>query len=426
LSGRLANVALLASGGSGDWTVNNGVLGIEGRLSLADAAADARFFPLRADNVRLSLGNRGLEATATLKEPRSGIAVASLRVGHRFAEGSGNAVIAVDGLTFDDRLQPEMVTPVTLGVIANVAGRIDGQASVQWSPRGVQSTGRFRSAGLDFAAAFGPVSRLRGEISLSDLLGLEASDEQRIEVGEINPGIPVIDGEIRYRLLPGLKAAVEGGRWPFAGGMLILDPTVLDLSASAERRLTFRVEGLDAARFIAEMQFENVSATGTFDGVLPMVFDQNGGRIVGGEIVARGAGTLSYIGEVSYQNLGTLGSFAFDALKSMKYDRLTIGLDGPLDGDVVTRIALKGVNQAPLAAPRTRLPVPVRISGVDNLPFLFNITITAPFRRLFRMAQTISDPSLLIEQITPGLERSGPAKTLPPADKPVQPSESTQ
>lgn len=424
LTGKIGAVPLIASEGSGDWTFRDAILNLKGKMRIADAASEPRFFPLVTDDLALRLEDGRIAATATAREPKSGTPVTTIRIAHDLASGAGSATLDVNRLTFDDRLQPEMITPITLGVIANVRGSLDGQGVIRWTPDGVRSSGGFRTDNIDLAAAFGPVTGLRGEIALTDLLNLETGAPQRIAVGSINPGIAVVDGDIEYRLLPGLRAQIDGGRWPFAGGTLILEPTVLDLSASAERRLTFRVEGLDAAKFIAEMQFENIAGTGTFDGTLPMIFDQNGGRIEGGQLVARGEGTLSYIGEVSNENLGAMGSFAFDALKSMKYERLSIGLDGPLDGDVVTRITLKGVNQAPLGAPRTRFPVPVRIYGVDNLPFIFNITITAPFRRLFRMAQTISDPSLLIEQITPELQRVGPARTLPPANKPVQPSES--
>lgn len=423
LSGAIASVPLRASDGAGRWAFRNGTLTASGSLRVADTAAEPRFFPLVADDFALRLADGQVRATATAREPRSGRAITAVDVRHALGPGTGEAILTVDRLQFDERLQPEMVTPITLGVIANVRGTLDGAGVIRWTPAGVRSTGGFRTSSLDLAAAFGPVTGISGEIGLSDLLGLETGERQTVRIAGINPGIAVVDGEIGYRLLPGLRAAIDGGRWPFAGGTLILEPTVMDLSAEAERRLTFRVEGLDAAKFVAEMQFENIAATGRFDGILPMIFDQNGGRIEGGTLVARGEGTLSYIGEVSNENLGMMGSFAFDALKSMKYERLTIGLDGPLDGDVVTRIALKGVNQAPLGAPRARLPVPVAIRGVDNLPFLFNITITAPFRRLFRMAQTIADPSLLVEQITPELERVGPARTLPPADKAVQPAE---
>jgi translocation and assembly module TamB len=423
-SGKIGAVPLLASNGAGDWTFRNSILYVAGGLRLTDAAPDPRFNPLVSNDFALRLANGIITATATAREPTTLTRVTGVRIEHNLSRGTGSAVLDVNRLTFDNSLQPEMLTHITLGVIANVAGAVTGRGVIRWTPDGVTSTGTFRTDNLDLAAAFGPVTGLKGEIQLSDLLGMETGVTQSIRIASINPGIAVIDGDVKYRLLPGLKAQIEGGRWPFAGGYLILEPTIFDLSAEAERRLTFRVEGLDAAKFIAAMEFDNISATGIFDGTLPMVFDQNGGRLEGGQLVARGEGTLSYIGEISNENLGAMGQFAFDALKSMKYERLTIGLEGPLDGDVVTRVSFKGVNQMPIGTGRTKLPIPVKIKGLNNIPFIFNITITAPFRRLFQMARTIQDPSLLIEQITPGLERVGPAKTLPPADKPIQTPES--
>lgn len=420
VAGHVGTVPLLVSQGRGAWILARGALALNGQASVADAAAERRFLPLDADGLVLRVGAGKVEGQTILREPKSGADIANVTFRHDLSSGHGSADIDVAGLTFSNRLQPEAITTKTLGVVANVMGTIRGAGRVDWSGDVVRSTGRFRTSGLDFAAAFGPVQGMKGEISFTDLLGLVTAPDQEVEIANINPGITVTEGRIRYRLLPDFRAQLDGGRWPFAGGSLVLDPTVLDLSSAAPRHLTFRVEGLDAARFIAAMEFENIAATGIYDGQLPMVFDDQGGRIEGGRIVARGGGTLSYVGQVSNENLGTMGRFAFDALKSMKYERLAIDLNGAIDGDVITRISFAGVNQAPLEGGRAKLPI--KIIGATNLPFIFNVTITAKFRQLFEMARSFNDPSILINRVVPRLEPL-PKDERKPLN-PVQPPES--
>nr|WP_246352356.1 YdbH domain-containing protein [Sphingomonas xinjiangensis] len=216
-------------------------------------------------------------------------------------------------------------------------------------------------------------------------------------VAEINPGVPVTDGILRFQILDSQRVQVEGGRWPFAGGELVLKPTLLDFSESVERRLTFRVIGADAALFLKEMEFDNISATGTFDGTLPMVFDAQGGRIEGGKLEARAGGSIAYAGEVSRHDLGFWGNMAFQALRSLNYRSLSIGMNGPLAGDMVTDIRFAGVSQGK----GTKSNFVIR--RLARLPFIFNIRISAPFQQLLSSVQSWYDPSRLIERNLPAL-----------------------
>lgn len=412
LSGRWAAVPLRLEAAGGTFSSIRGGWRFQGRAGVADASPDLRFWPLRAENVRLSLRNAEVRGSASLY-PSGGPAVLSrVSLTHNLATGMGEALLPISALEFGPLLQPEAITPVTLGVVANVRGLISGEGRINWSPAGVTSSGQFRTSGLDFAGAFGPVTGFAGAIEFTDLLALVTPPGQVLKIESINPGVLVTDGEVRFRLLPDDRVAVEGGRWPFAGGFLQLEPTILDLSETAERRLTFRVEGLDAARFITTMGFENISATGTYDGVLPMIFDASGGRIEGGRLEARGGGTVSYVGQVSNEDLGAMGRFAFDALKSIRYNRLAIDLNGAIDGDVITRVSFAGVNQAPVSGGRAKLPI--KLVGASNLPFVFNVKISAKFRALFDMARSLGDPS--------GRIRDWFSANQP--QKPVQPAES--
>src|SRR3546814_3663485 len=98
------------------------------------------------------------------------------------------------------------------------------------------------------SAAFGQVHNIKGRIVFDDLLGMSTPPGQVATIGEMNPGVSVKDGVIRYELLPDQHVKVEEGRWPFAGGELVLEPTLLDFSKPSDRIFTLWVEGLDAAQ----------------------------------------------------------------------------------------------------------------------------------------------------------------------------------
>jgi len=182
------------------------------------------------------------------------------------------------------------------------------------------------------------------------------------------------------------------------------------------RRLTFRIDGLDAATFVQQLEFKNLAVTGKFDGILPIVFDAQGGRIENGMLKVRpGGGTLSYVGDVTNANLGRMARIAFDALKSMRYQQLTIDLNGSLDGEIVSKVRFDGTNDKPQETARRGGIVGRLLAPITRLPFRFNITITAPFRGLVNSAQTFVDPSIVLRNSAAG------AATPVSAPPPIQP-----
>ena len=362
----------------------------------------ARFNPLRSTDFALRIRGNDVRGAGTLNEPQSGVQVTDVALRHDISRGVGSADLDVANLRFaPEGLQPERLTRLTLGVVADVDATLAGRGRIDWAPSAVTSTGRFRIQAASFAAPFGPVTGLATELEFTDLLGLVTAPGQRLTVATVNPGILVEEGVASYRLLPGFRVAVEGARWPFAGGELLLQPTVLDFSEDAARRLTFELRGLDAARFVNQLEFSNINATGTFDGTLPMVFDADGGRVTGGALASRApGGTLAYVGEVSNANLGIWGDIAFDALKSIQYENMTIGIDGRLDGEMVSQIRFNGVSRGTIEPVATGLIA--RIGGqlakeVQRIPFIFNIRVAGPFRSLIAMARSFDDPSMLIQ-----------------------------
>ena len=393
----VGTVPILLSQASGDWSVRGGDVTIAGRSMVADRSGESRFYPLRTDDLRLTIADDWVRATGGLKHPASGTLVTNVAIEHRISGGAGTATLDVPRLTFGPLLQPEEITRLTEGVIALVQGTIRGQGRINWDARGnVTSTGEFTTADLDLAAPFGPVEGMSGTIRFTDLLRLETAPGQAMAVRSINPGILVENGVIRYQLLPNQLVKIERGEWPFMGGRLILHETVLNFARPTAKRLTFEVVGLDAEVFVNSLGFQELDATGKFDGVLPMIFDEDGGRIVGGRLDSRAeGGSLAYNGVVNKANLGTMGGIAFDALRDLRFKQMIVRLDGDLAGEFAARMSIDGVGLGQTTTQRF-------IRGLlARIPLKMNVNITGPFRALIATAKAFRDPRQVIGDVLP-------------------------
>jgi hypothetical protein len=391
----IGTVPLRITDADGRWAMGK-TLAIDGGLLLSSRSDPPSFYPLRGEDVHFTLADNMIRATGTLNHPYSGTKISDVTIAHNLANGDGNAVLDVPGITFGPGLQPEELTRLTEGVIALVQGRLTGQGRINWTGEGkVTSTGEFTTHDMDLAASFGPITGMTGTIHFTDLLGLQTAPGQTVTLESVNPGILVENGVLRYQLLPDNLVRIERGEWPFMGGQLILQETILNFGRPSPKRLTFEVVGLDARTFVDSMGFKELTASGTFDGVLPMIFDDEGGRIVGGRLDSRdGGGTLAYNGVVNRADLGMIGGFAFDALRDLKYRSMIIRLDGYLDGEFATRLTIHGVGLGNTSTQQF-------LRSVNRIPFNFNVTIKGPFRALIATAKSFRDPTQVIEPALP-------------------------
>jgi len=249
---------------------------------------------------------------------------------------------------------------------------------------------------MNLAAPFGPVEGMSGTMHFTDLLGLTTAPGQTMSIRSINPGILVENGQIRYQLLPGQLVKIERGEWPFMGGTLVLRETILNFGRPTAKRLTFEVIGLDAKTFVDTLGFGGLEAEGTFDGVLPMIFDESGGRIIGGRLDSRGPGVLAYNGTVSKADLGTMGNIAFNALRDLRFRAMTIRLDGDLAGEFAARLSVDGV-----AIGQSNSTQKIIRGLLAKIPMRLNVNITGPFRALIATAKAVRDPRALLDDVLP-------------------------
>lgn len=427
---RLGDIAFALSDIAGDWRFDDGAFQIaDAAFILTDRApGQPRFEPVKGKGASLKLNGDDITARARLHNPPSDQQLAQVSLRHNLATTAGRADIVVDDLTFGPALDAENLTYLAKGVVAFAKGAISGRGRVEWAGDDITSDGTFRSDGIDFAAAFGPVRGLRGELRFTDLLALTTAPDQQLEIASINTGVEVLDGRVTFALRDGQIITISDARWPFMDGELVLRPVTLDFSRPSEKRYEFEITGLDAATFVAEMELTNLAVTGKFDGTVPIIFDSSGnGRVENGLLRARPpGGNVAYIGDLTYEDMGAISNYAFRALRSLDYRDMSVVLDGSLTGEIVSQFEFEGVRQGEGAS---RNFITRRLA---RLPILFRINVKAEsFYELATVVRSFFDVTMLGNPLDRGLLKLENGRFVPaqpasviPQDNSVQPSES--
>ncbi len=444
-------VPLDVASSDANWHYADGMLEIsDAKLQVSDRQMDMRFDPLVANGATLRMADGVIVASAALREPRSQRLVAEVDIQHALESGLGHADLSVPGLLFDDQLQVAAddcasrtedrpwptgrrtpgITCMMQGVVALVNGTVFGSGRIDWNPDEVTSSGSITSESLDLAAAFGPVEGASGTIEFTDLINLTTLPAQRVYVRSINPGIEVFDGELEVSLSDGAIVHLESARWPFLGGTLTLRPVRLAIGVEERRSYILEIEGLQAQRFIEHMEMYNLAATGVFDGTIPIIFDEQGnGSLEGGLLRSRSGGSLSYIGDLSYEDLSPIANYAFAALRALEYNEMRIDMNGSLIGELVTQVSFEGARQGEGAQQN------IVTKRLSKLPIRFVVNIRAPFYSLMTSLRSLYDPTMIRDPRGLGLMRDDGARFLlddsrpgaPPLDEPdIQPPESEE
>jgi len=414
----LASIPLDIRDAGGSWSYIGDRLTIsDGQLRVEDREALDRFEPLIARGASLSLFDNLITADAVLREPVTGRAITQVRMAHDLTNGAGHADLIVDNLTFDENLQPapsaaqcldrsgaSRVLPhgiscLVLGVVSDVRGTVSGTGRIDWDANEVTSGGSFTTDNLDLAAAFGPVHGARGTVEFTDLLSLTTAPDQRLTIASVNPGIEVFDGEVTYQIVNGELLALRGGTWPFMGGTLTMRPVDIRFGVEEVRSYVMVIDGLEASQFVAQMDMANLAATGTFDGVVPIIFDEDGnGRLEAGSLTSRPpGGNVAYVGELLYEDMGFFANYAFSALRDLSYDRMEIAMDGPLTGELVTQVRFEGIGQGETAESN------IVTRAIADLPIELRINIRAPFYKLMTSIRALYDPAAVRDPRSLGL-----------------------
>jgi hypothetical protein len=140
--------------------------------------------------------------------------------------------------------------------------------------------------------------------------------------------------------------------------------------ARAANVFDIRIDHLDLARLVALEQQEEIEASGTLDGQLPVRLTAGGLSIGDGQMHARPpGGVIRYRPTASVRNMADANpsiKLVLQALGNYHYDKLDIGVDYAENGDLALRVALAGRNPDWNAG----RPINLNINLSENVPML--------------------------------------------------------
>lgn len=390
----------------------------EATLTANRPATDAErplFNPLRLVNVTGVLRGGRIDAHGGVLLEERARQLAEFTAEHVVREGRGMAQVSADRLVFGPQLQPYEITERARGMIDNVRGSIGLRAAIIWTHDRIDGAGRVRLDGLSLSTSTIPIiENVRGEVYFDNLFELTTPPGQRIEVGLVNPGIAARNGRVRFQLLDDQQVSIEGAEFDFAGGTLSMAPTTIVLGAD-ETGFRLTLTDVEAGTLLDTLNVPDLDATGRLEGAFPLILTRRTSIIDNGVLRALpGGGTIAYTGDAGANASGPV-DIAFDALRRFEYDELSLTLNGDINDEVITDIEFSGRNTGEAVDLGEISSIPgvgsVRLRGV---PFVFNVRVTAPFRRLAQTAATIADPISVIDRS----ELETPAETDEPVDQP--------
>jgi len=365
-------------------------------MRMSEYGDNARTAPIFAAGA-LSLA--GDEATFNYRAfTGDGVALGAGAGVHNIREATGAADFKFDRLTFaPGGLQPDELAPVLKGIIGLTRGAAEGEARFAWGADGIASSADLRLEDVTFEGPGLTVTETRGvngEISLSSLWPVSTAGAQSVTVGGVDFGaLQLTSGEIVFDMPGDDTLLVERAIFPWFGGQIGVRGARATFTGG-NALAPLRVESVDLKQILDFIDVEGLSGEGTLNGELPLVVEDSRASFVGGRLTAEGPGRLSYVGNAgaAAAEAGGEARIAFDVLRDLRYETLSVLVDGPLDGRLDFDIRFVGTGEVSVN----------RASG--RVPVKYNISLEAALLDFFRQANLSRNVELQIREAVENAE----------------------
>ena len=321
---------------------------------------------------------------------------------HDLTTGRGETVFRTGRLEFaPGGLQPEALAPVLRGYVEAADGAVSADAQFEWGRDTLSSAAVILLDEVSFGGPTRAVNRTRGvngTLSFSNLAPVATDGEQTVTVAGVDLDALLLErGEIVFDMPGDDTIRIARAFFPWFGGTLgVFDANAS--MASGEALAPLRVDNIDLNQVLTYFDMDGLDGEGILSGVLPLAV--RGGRafIENGVLQSQGPGVVRYQTAATDQvaAMDRQTQIAFDLLRDLRYDALSVEINGPLDGRLDFSLRFEGSG-----------PVNERNQEV-RLPVRYNITLDAALLELLNQANLSRDVFLQFERALTAGEGEGP------------------
>ncbi len=304
----------------------------------------------------------------------------------------GKAEIEVPSLNFaTGALQPADLVPRLRGKLLQVNGVLEATGTILITPENLTPDITLRLRDLSGEYQGKTFTKLSTEARITQLSPLETAPGQKLTFDSLIAGIPLSKGEFSYQLRGQNELALETAKWNWGLGVLSLKPTIIPLGTEEPIMLTVDVVGLPLSDVVSLAKNEELKATGTLSGSIPLTLDKEGLRIDNGLLATAEPGTLVYAPPIGSEQSGQPQlQLLQDLLKDFHYKNLRLALASTPDQKLKAELYLEGNNPA----------------VYDGRPVQLTINITGDVLSLIqRSADIYALPEEILKQMQSGEPR---------------------
>ncbi|MBF0590056.1 MAG: YdbH domain-containing protein [Magnetococcales bacterium] len=246
-----------------------------------------------------------------------------------------------------DGLQPQAITPLADLPLQSIAGKLSARGHYDWG-RKKGSGMTLRLADLGFAAPWGAVQGINGQIRFNSLHPLTTPPRQRLKVAiaRLNPGLDITRIDSRFQLRPNGRITGIDVNGSLAEGKIRLQAPSFT-SGAKHQKLTMTADTLNLAPLSAAFKSSGIDAKGHMDGKIPLRIQGEKVYLNNGWIASEKGGVIRYRDPVGTEALASGGestNLLVKALENFHYKRFRINLDGEAMGEVTLTGSIDGKN----------------------------------------------------------------------------------